>query len=251
MAEFFPSGAVTGEASAAAAAAAKGGLFSGPAKPSADDSDAARSSGSAQLQAAPGAVPRPTTLAAVPEHQPIPEKGPSSSGMALARSDAPIPTSVSAAPILARPSGGPSHKGMLGPVQSTGHLPEAPNPSPHHSHSGSIGPSTSGPSSDCTATGSSSTGSYRSPSASASAAVGVSGMRSSSNQLSGAAGDPSRSGTSGTAVKVQGSVGGSGGGRYPPEVLEAAKPYLTGDPVADEDILGFYMARHSMIHGGG
>jgi hypothetical protein len=54
-----------------------------------------------------------------------------------------------------------------------------------------------------------------------------------------------------TSASNAGTPGMLSSGHYPPEVIEAAKPHLTGDVVADEDILGFYMARHSMIHGGG
>lgn len=40
------------------------------------------------------------------------------------------------------------------------------------------------------------------------------------------------------------------GKEYPEEVLRAAGPFLTGDATADEDILGFYLVRHNMLHGG-
>ena len=39
-------------------------------------------------------------------------------------------------------------------------------------------------------------------------------------------------------------------GKYPKEVMDAAAPFLTGDATADEDILGFYNVRHTMLHGG-
>lgn len=42
----------------------------------------------------------------------------------------------------------------------------------------------------------------------------------------------------------------SKGKDFPEEVLRAAGPFLTGDPTADEDILGFYLVRHNMLHGG-
>eukprot|EP00892_Ulva_mutabilis_P001049 jgi/Ulvmu1/10945/UM007_0124.1 len=43
---------------------------------------------------------------------------------------------------------------------------------------------------------------------------------------------------------------GTGKGKYPEEVVQAAAPFLTGDPTADEDILGFYLVRHKMIQSG-
>lgn len=36
----------------------------------------------------------------------------------------------------------------------------------------------------------------------------------------------------------------------PPEVLSAAKPFLTGDAQADKDILGFYLARNQILRVG-
>lgn len=57
--------------------------------------------------------------------------------------------------------------------------------------------------------------------------------------------------TTSAGVSKASAVGRGNRVNYPPAVLEAAKPYMTGDPSADQDILGFYMARHSMMQGGG
>lgn len=67
-------------------------------------------------------------------------------------------------------------------------------------------------------------------------------------------------GTGQSAIHSQPSSGGvqgkvlesvsTAGKHYPEEVLRAAGPFLTGDATADEDILGFYLVRHNMLHGG-
>lgn len=59
-------------------------------------------------------------------------------------------------------------------------------------------------------------------------------------------------GTVGGPQKPAGSAQGTATGKdkYPEEVLKAAAPFLTGDATADDDILGFYLVRHNMVHGG-
>jgi hypothetical protein len=45
-------------------------------------------------------------------------------------------------------------------------------------------------------------------------------------------------------------VGGTAALDVPSEVLLAAQPFLTGDAQADQDILGFYLARHEILRAG-
>lgn len=259
MSEFFPNGQPTGDVAAAAVAAVqKGGLFSETSRPAAGDTVAVSTTGPSQLRGSPATAHRSSPLAAVPEHQVVSQEGPSSSAMALARSAAQIPMSDAAPPVLSNSTAGPSHHRAPGLVSGTAHfsdtqnLAQASNSGYQASYSGDARSS-----SGRAHTGSSlSTGGYsvpvsastaRSLSRSVGTTVGSSGSGDPGHV---AAGGSSRSGTAEIAAKMS-SVGIGGGAKYPPEVLEAAKPYLTGDAVADEDILGFYMARHSMIHGGG
>lgn len=70
-------------------------------------------------------------------------------------------------------------------------------------------------------------------------------LRSSSNDRSSAPGPGSPAGISMRGVAPQGGAGVGAG--VDPAVMELARPYLTGNAEADEDIIKFYEAKHKLM----
>jgi hypothetical protein len=236
MAAMFPQ-PTTDAAAGADVTVPSGVLPKGTSKPVLGSTGAVHSVGSTLVHnsASTGTSQQYTPLATVPEHQAVSKFSPSSTAIALEG------FAALQAQDQTNSTSSSSYHNIQEVSSSTRHMHDSQNMSMQTAHKGDVGSSagTSGvrimgvPLPTVAPIGSE---------LARAVGIGVSGI--------GSPGLCLRTGTVGNADKLS-SVGMSNGGKYPTEVLEAAQPYLTGDAVADEDILGFYMARHAMIHGGG